>query len=580
MITNVPVDAFTNLPSELSSQILFDLLGSDQDWSSIGSCLMVSNAWRSRILNSTIWHTVRLDSDSYDTAVVSAAIPVFMDKVQDLSLASVPHGVLSQCLACLSAGGFSSLRSLCLEGPTTDMFHQFSLDIRPCLSANRTLTHLTIIDSGDQGPDTPLSIFTVLSQCNSLTHLACESDGDLHDTLAPLPQQPTNIVHLELRYRRVPGQPLYRLLQRCPKLRSLLVQKCYDDDLIAIIRQSCPLLSALYYNMFNFAGSALPPDLGDGTGLRHFYVSHVSAFVTFTFNINEALSYIGANRATLQDLRINIPDDGQVQPTPFFDSSIGVFSNLRRVHFYDMHYREDNEAAFTPLLAEIINLCPNLEHLKIDCLEGMDPVFDALANSKLRDLDLDDVVFSDPNASYRAFTDRQATRPTIQNITIRACKHFTDLHLAQLAPIKSIQMLGLYRQDNVVPRGLSIYASMRPTTKVLHVEELCIRSSMDLDTVLQAVAAMECLETVSITSGGNKEKAAIPRDGLDYLLHQSKSISHIRVDEVAVKSWCQENPAEAQELTLKAQSKGVTVVGLQSICVEEHLTAETTLLHI
>ncbi|KAI8138266.1 hypothetical protein BJV82DRAFT_631677 [Fennellomyces sp. T-0311] len=117
--TNAPeifVDVIANLPSELVTQILLHLIGSEHDWSSIWSCLMVSRTWQMRIFNSSIWRVVRLDHDAHDIAVVSFAIPAFMDKVQELGLASIPLDILFRCLSCLDAGGFSSLKSLSLEG--------------------------------------------------------------------------------------------------------------------------------------------------------------------------------------------------------------------------------------------------------------------------------------------------------------------------------------------------------------------------------------------------------------------------------------------------------------------------------
>ncbi|KAI8138265.1 hypothetical protein BJV82DRAFT_582980 [Fennellomyces sp. T-0311] len=322
--------------------------------------------------------------------------------------------------------------------------------------------------------------------------------------------------------------------------------------------------------MYSFMNQELPADAestNTARGLRHFYISPAEGLATYPYSINEARAYMEANCATLQDFRINVSESEEHPHIPIGGHPSVIFSNLHTIHCFDNRFRENGDCDYSPLMACIINLSPNLERLKVEYFEGLAPIFYALKNAdKLQLLELTRISLAKAdNAAFQVFLNRQVSRPTIKIITITRSDGITDTCLTRLSSIGTIRELRLYHQDEVTPRLLSSYASMNPSTEKMKIEGLHATIDDNLDLLLQAISQMTFLKSISITFKDKEDSDTIPVAGLRYLLHHSISIRYIQINKSTVKRWCHENAAEAYIIAKMAKAKGITVAGLCTI---------------
>ncbi|KAG2219002.1 hypothetical protein INT45_007664 [Circinella minor] len=295
------------------------------------TCLHVSTVWRKKLLDcSDIWRFLKLGQNHKDFPLIGVVNQVG-HHVTNLMIDQFTHGsVLSAYMKQLQEGSFEKLQYLSFFAPynyTIDNPQDYFASIQKALSkVQNTLIGFEIVIHPEH-TSSSIKIATILSTCKNLKYLYYSSTasnisnhvGDL--TL--LDHDHPNLINLCLHSRKlITGNDVAPILKRCQQLRRLVVFLC-DICILDTIQNTAPNLEIFGLNCYFTSVTSLEEnitarkkEMNDSdektTGLRHLHLNTTKSNTPSSVAANKILNFIYKNRATLETIHIEMPDDATV----------------------------------------------------------------------------------------------------------------------------------------------------------------------------------------------------------------------------------------------------------------------------
>ena len=392
--------------------------------------------------------------------------------------------------------------------------------------SGHTLTELYI--SIDTLETVPL-LGDLLAECPNLTHLTYEApDFDRIVNTKPLSKE-CGITHLRLNTflnTLIQRTELEPILQACPELRCLIVDRCAPSALSAI-NQICPNVYYFHYgshdeDIFDI-GQLTPwdwPVIPKMTskavaGSRHISISAEDSKI----NRRDVISLLNKNSATVEDLHLDIRlDENRFIYTPVweplnvyggeqlrkFECTLGCRTSVLASIFYrspaletiviqDMHYITD------AIFSSLIDL-PHLKCLRLfDCTglseDGLTTFFEKMTTAA------EAVALHQGKRISNIASSNKNKATALEELEFADMPGMTDHSLNSLLNIKSLHTLSLTRCNSVSGIGLNEFMDkLREKQGDNQIEEL---NFMQMDAVtdltLCALGAIEGLKRVKLS---------------------------------------------------------------------------------
>ncbi|KAI8142999.1 hypothetical protein BJV82DRAFT_613036 [Fennellomyces sp. T-0311] len=456
------VDFITKLPIEVVDQIMILL-----PLVTKLNCLGVSARWKSKILGcEKTWCYLEV-TDAVVHDELAAVISTISTQVGSLVIKTKKRQILETLVSRVCAGSFSKVKSLEISFFMTPISSTTAERISNAFhQINTTLTSLVLSYSAEHRYITFSDILASLPNLRSLVYSTPAIPFTTIVGTFPLPKPHYTLVDLDLNAGSIGGPDLIPVLQACPRIAHMAINRC-NNSVLDIVDSNCPNLKKLVYNVGGKCSLA-PCDQSVTrypSGLQEFSVwQHQS--------LDSVLDLLRRNTKTLTVLDLNITKLSceYLLVIPYQDME---FTRLEKITFQG---RIDHD--IPQLILQWISNCRTLTDINASDLYGIADLAQVLVNRRrLVSLSLKrlttptvPVHLSQLFRSYAAiFREKE---PPFQNIALQFCRVNRDVFCA-LSSIKTLKSITLSTLDSVSSFDLDyLFGSLGESTTDIHLDHM------------------------------------------------------------------------------------------------------------
>ncbi|KAI9492557.1 hypothetical protein BDB00DRAFT_827937 [Zychaea mexicana] len=357
------VDFIRSLPVEVMAKII-TLLPRDAKL----VCLQVSSIWCKRTLEFSGSWRVSSGDDMTDEQSIKV-VTYIAAYVEQLTIDTSNQQVWNQLLVDMQGGHFRKITSLHLTGIAgrsinRDMLVPMSVAFS---KMNNTLTRLQFDANNDYHQSHLIKLADLLCMCTNLTSLRYRSESTSFDWIGAFTYvgQRLTLTDLEIKCHTSLRCNIEPLLQRCHKLKRLVLGNCSWEGLLNSISRNGPSLEIFSFDDKDTVPDVLEDDADmerQSSGLRFFHVGNAKRY-------DDLFTLIRNHSASLEDLSLSIYNGG------FYSIGQSVtYSDIRLNKLKKFTFTRDNYNIMEPFLRHVISTSDNLRHLCVNGSVNAEPI--------------------------------------------------------------------------------------------------------------------------------------------------------------------------------------------------------------
>ncbi|KAI9253869.1 hypothetical protein BDA99DRAFT_540477 [Phascolomyces articulosus] len=485
---NSRIDFLMALPTELSYYIISDLGDDDKD---LVECILVSRKWRELIVGCPIvWMCLSIDDS--DVGDILPILPNIAPFVQDLMVTKNNR--------------FKILKVLELEAITLRNIHPNSIQLLESSFLWQVRATLTKLELHFGEGEIVFKLSDLLYIFPYLTILIYTTTKPLSNI--GIEEKPISENHpledLQLRAQSISRQVICPLLQKCQEIRRLVLDGCWDNDILHDINARCLNLEVLGYNPYsNVTQLKRQNNKGDIVGICEFYT--LEGGDRYGISPNDLLPIIQKNMKRLEVLvaAFSISESQQAGYIPIVEHLGQEYNDLWLPNLRELTFWSDPKGLMESLFLRSISGCKSLEILDVTYACHTSAIVDTLRIlPPLKRLELkqsqDEAGDTDLKQLFKyyaeASTNTVSTVPTLEYIHLDDCKGVTNEVLANLGDIPTLTKAMFYGHSRVSEKGIQCF--FKKLTKITDF----VLGSLDnvTDNTIMALGDLPCLQALAL----------------------------------------------------------------------------------
>ncbi|KAI8139391.1 hypothetical protein BJV82DRAFT_250745 [Fennellomyces sp. T-0311] len=436
------VDFIGKLPTSVAHSIISQLPQETK-----ATCLTVSRKWRQLTFEcEAVWGHLLINENEKDMQLMNAAQYVG-DCIEHLTINVATEAARSACIKVLKDGHFTNLKSLKMTALTTRNLWPYIGALSVAFwQARSTLTTIKLDLGNNQHT---ITLADTLLTCTSVTDLSFKTTSPMAtlggDFLLLSDHHPLS--NLELKSSSITGSDIEAMLQRCQKLRRLVMNGC-DTTVLDMVNQHTPNLEILGYN-HDYETQQLQSTINTRPGLRRIYTNDGGAPVPAA----KVIPLIYKNMQTLEAVYVHLSEVSKRELQEFS----AIYPNLKleslsRLSFWSTRGTQQ-------LILQSIHETRTLTHLDVVNVHDLDRLIGVImAMPPLTKFQVSYVKSSKCSTSFIQLFQRYATMSLTQHsltaATFRYCGAITDAVLDSMANITTLKQIFFCNLDNITTRGI------------------------------------------------------------------------------------------------------------------------------
>ncbi|KAG2219021.1 hypothetical protein INT45_013784 [Circinella minor] len=478
--------------------------------STLISCLAVSKLWRKRVLECNIaWKDVVVEDDNNNnygsSQLLIGAIHHIAPYITNFTLNTINIQVLIKCFAYIETGYIPKIQSLELTNRATQSLQPNN--IISLLSSLRTRHELTTLKISLVNNQRDLiTLLDILTCWPTIQTVVFSTTSVLQPTIHPDPLRiPLNhsLIDLEIRASSIMGHSFEPILQRCLKLRRLVLHGMHSRVFNTVFRNTTPNLEIFVLNPRTHPSIPTLQDIQTrrpATGSPRLQILQVSGF-HHEIPSYAALPLIHKHRETLETIYGNI---SSMAPMASTLASYGDFrlSSIKKLVIWIVdHMTQD-------FWCRLIRRSTTLHYLEVNTVYNINSLVTTLMSvSPVRNLGISNVQHGIPattQSSLISLFERYAqvsnsanvkSTSSLEMITLRYCNGLNDDLLTSLKNVSTLHGIWF--------GGLKILSSAGIKQFIINISNrLTYVQFEDMiqvkDTILTALGDMKKLTTVKL----------------------------------------------------------------------------------
>ncbi|KAI9492656.1 hypothetical protein BDB00DRAFT_788643 [Zychaea mexicana] len=511
---NRRIDFVSLLPLEIISDVITRLSTNTRSM-----CLCVSKGWRRKITKCPdVWSELAvLDFENWvEPSAVYTMLALTNNHVKELTVECPDKDRLyNTIIREMLKGGFKRLRSFSLSPYSSLSMHpdiDTSLIPMALCRLDNALVDLSLDFSEHSNPP---SLAALIHACPQLIRLKYSSESwQLLRNKQDLLPENCNLIELDINTgsEYFDASEAEIILKRCPKLRSLYLDRYLEQELIPIVMQHCSKLESFVFNKYDGFQAQLDRwKLVDGSNKTtpgvlsrlhlcnpHYFISaedivrvlrcgnntlkELYCAFDYTDSMVNDFSYprlslprltvfhtsAGGSRAqnviasiirqspAIEEFDLHVYNK-QIEPAIFI-----ALEGLPRLRFLEIGADDvDDEmqaigiTEFFGRQATLSSRRNRLEELHLHRVSLTNAHLTALASMKtLQKISLDECIQAASVQEFNSFIERLGLLPSLQTIKLGNIDYVTDMTLEKLAGSKSLKELELWDLEEISERGI------------------------------------------------------------------------------------------------------------------------------
>ncbi|KAI7851080.1 hypothetical protein BDC45DRAFT_590958 [Circinella umbellata] len=478
--------------------------------STLISCLAVSKLWRKRVLECNgAWKNVVVEDDNNNnygsSQLLIGAIHHIAPYITNFTLNTINTQALIKCFTYIETGYISKIQSLELTDLTTQSLQPN--DIISLLSSLQTRHELTTLKiSLVDNRRNMITLLDILTCWPAIQTVVFSTTSVLQPTIHPNPLRiPSyhSLIDLEIKAGSIMGHSFEPILQRCLKLRRLVLHGMHSRVFDTVFRNTTPSLEIFVLNPRTHPSIPTLQDIQtqqQATGNPRLQILQVSGF-HHEIPSYAALPLIHKHRETLKTIYGNISSMAPMAPTL---ASYGDFrlSNIKKLVIWIVDH------ATQDFWCRLIRQSTALHDLEINSVYNINSLVTTLMSiSPIRNLGISNVQHGIPATTQLSLTslfERYAqvsnrinveSASSMEMITLRYCNGLNDDLLTSLKNVSTLHGIWFGGLKGLSSIGIKQFI-INTSNQLTYVQfEDMIQVN---DTILAALGDMKKLTTVKL----------------------------------------------------------------------------------